>query len=96
MLYGGTKMINYNEACALAFDYYKNKVQVIGLVQAYECAHSYIFCGGKKNIVSIGSFIIAVSKKNGNISILKFPSKENSELIKNATPLDIPNVFLSK
>lgn len=89
-------MINYNEACALAFDYYKNKLQVIGLSQAYESSHSYVFCGGKKDIVSIGSCIIAIDKENGNISPLKFPSKENSELIKNASTLDIPNNFLSK
>lgn len=96
MLYGGTKMIDYNEACALAFDYYKNKLQVIGLAQAYESSHNYIFCGGKKNVVSIGSCIIAVDKENNTVSPLRFPSKENSDLIKNATPLDIPNEFLSK
>lgn len=89
-------MIDYNEACALAFDYYKSKLQVIGLAQAYDSSYNYIFCGGKNNVVSIGSCIIAVDKENGDISPLKFPSKENSNLIKNATPLDIPNEFLSK
>lgn len=96
MLYGGTTMINYNKACALAFDYFKNKLKVIGLAQAYESSHNYVFCGGKKNAVSIGSCIISIEKENGTISPLKFPSKENSELIKNATPIDVPIEFCSK
>ena len=83
-------MISFYDACALAFNYYKEKLNIVGLAYAAECEDAYIFGGGKKGTVTIGGCVIMIDKETGSIVNLRFPSKENSLLVRNATVLEVP------
>lgn len=87
-------MISYFEASSLAFEYFKEKLNVLGLAEAMESENCYIFTGGKHGCISIGGVSIRIDKNNADISVLNFPSKENTQLIKNANIKEIYSEFI--
>lgn len=89
-------MITFDNACLIASDYYKNNLNVLGLAEAREAKNCYIFGSGKSGSINIGGAIICVQKTDGKVSVLKFPSKENTALYNSASKIEIPSNFISE
>lgn len=87
-------MISYFEASVLAFNFFKENLNVLGLAEAMENENCFIFVGGKHNCTNIGGVAICVDKQNTGIKVLDFPSKENTQLIKNSKCKEIYSEFI--
>ena len=89
-------MITYFDACLIAYNYYKNSLNAVGLSEAREAEGCYIFGAGKCNSANIGGAVICVQKNDGFVSVLKFPSKESSALYRTAVKIEVPDDFLCR
>lgn len=87
-------MISYFEASVLAFKYFKENLNVLGLAEAMENENCFIFVGGKHDCANIGGVAICINKQNIGIKVLEFPSKENTQLIKNSKRKEIYSEFI--
>lgn len=87
-------MITYYQASKIAYDYFKSKCNIVGLSEAMENKTCFIFSCGKANTANFGGITIAVDKVNSNVSVLRFPSKESTNIIKNSVQLEICKDFI--
>ncbi len=85
-------MIKYEEACKLAYDFYKVSTNVNGLSKAMDLGEKWIFYPSYSEDV-FGDTTITISKEDGQIENFQLPDYKNFELLKNATSLEIPNEF---
>ena len=85
-------MISYYQASKIAYDYFKSKCNVVGLSEAMENNTCFVFSSGKANAVNFGG--ITIDKINSNINVLRFPSKESTNIIKNSVQLEICKDFI--
>lgn len=88
-------MIKYDEACKIAFDYYKKNGK-IGLCEANDLGDSWLFAGGDPDAVDDGGYSITVDKGTGKIEPFFLPDKENFKRLDRATPVDIPDEYKYK
>lgn len=88
-----TDMITYKQASQIAFDYFNKCLNVKGIAEAMETPAQFVFCGGRKNEVNIGGITITVDKQTAKITVLKFPSKDSTQIINSAKELDVLNEF---
>lgn len=86
-------MITYKQASQIAFDYFNKCLNVKGIAEAMETPAQFVFCGGRKNEVNIGGVTITVDKQTAKITVLKFPSKDSTQIINSAKELDVLNEF---
>lgn len=86
-------MITYKQASQIAFDYFNKCLNVKGIAEAMETPVQFVFCGGRKNEVNIGGITITVDKQTAKITVLKFPSKDSTQIINSAKELDVLNEF---
>lgn len=86
-------MITYKQASQIAFDYFNKCLNVKGIAEAMETPAQFVFCGGRKNEVNIGGITITVDKQTAKITVLKFPSKDSTQIINSAKELDVLNEF---
>ncbi len=86
-------MITYKQASQIAFDYFDKCLSVKGIAEAMETPTHFVFCGGRKNEVTIGGITITVDKQTAKIAVLRFPSKESTMIVKSARELEVLNEF---
>lgn len=86
-------MVTYKQASQIAFDYFNKCLNVKGIAEAMETPAQFVFCGGRKNEVNIGGITITVDKQTAKITVLKFPSKDSTQIINLAKELDVLNEF---
>lgn len=86
-------MITYKQASQIAFDFFNKCLNVKGIAEAMETPVQFVFCGGHKNEVNIGGITITVDKQTAKITVLKFPSKDSTQIINSAKELDVLNEF---
>ena len=89
-------MITLYDACSIAYDYFRNNLNGSGLAEARETENCYIFGAGKSNTINIGGAVICVRKTDGEVSVLRFPSKESSTLYNSSHSVSIPGEFSGK
>lgn len=84
-------MLEYKDALQIAKDYYFAKGQQ-EITKFYETDEMWIIYGGKKGQVKIGGTAITINKSNGEIGKFLLPSKENFEILKKATQIELEEV----
>lgn len=83
-------MITYENACAIAKEYYKQNLNINDLSKALKGDNCWFFSGGIPGEVRIGSTIISVSESDGTVNIVELPSKTNLALLRKAVPVELP------
>ena len=81
-------MISLSQACSIALRFYEEKIHVHGLAAVRETEQFFVFSGGSNQQRSIGGVTLCVDKKDGAVSILKFPSRESTAVIRASTPVE--------
>ena len=89
-------MITLYTACSIAYDYFRNNLNGAGLAEAREAENCFIFGAGKSNRINIGEAVICVRKIDGEVSVLKFPSRASSTLYNSSHSVSIPEGFSGK
>lgn len=89
-------MITISQACSIAMAFYETKLHVQGLAAVKETDQFYIFSGGSPKKVAVGGAMLCVDKNDGQASVLRFPSKESTEMIRTAIPVELPTQFLAE
>lgn len=85
-------MIDYNQACKIAYEYYKEAWKISGLSMAKDLGEMWIFYPSISEPF-FGDSHITVSKKDGQIENFNLPDENNFHLLKNATIVEIPKEF---
>ena len=84
-------MIDFIEACELAYTFFKNEIGKDGLRKVYEANTLWIFYAGLEG--EIGELGITVNKKTSELADFLLPSRENLALLNNSIELDVPKKF---
>lgn len=85
-------MIDYANACKMAYDYYKKVWHISGLCDAKDLSAKWIFYPNSNEHFFGGSHI-SISKADGSIGNFVLPDEENFKLLKNAVSVEIPAEF---
>lgn len=83
-------MISFEQACDIAKEYYKQKLNINGLAKALKGDDRWFFSGGTPGELRVGNTIISVNETNGEVCIVDLPSKENFALLRKAVPVELP------
>lgn len=83
---------DFDQACKIAYEYYKEAWKTVGLNKISDLGEKWIFYP-KVTEVNYGSHHITISKINGEIKPFVLPNKDNFELLKNATSVDVPEEY---
>ena len=82
-------MVEYGEACEIAYAYYKEVWHVKGLCEAKDLGEKWIFYPEMEEPF-FGDSHITVSKVDGRIEPFILPDMENFRLLENAVVVEIP------
>ncbi len=85
--------MEYIEACEAAKKYYIENTNMTTLSGASEDDNNWYFNGGEKGKIRIGSTIIAVSKKDGAISVVDRLSDEGFDLLLKSKKIELPEGY---
>lgn len=85
-------MDNFDKACKIAYEYYKEAWQVSGLVEAKDLGEKWLFYP-KSEVPFFGDSHITVSKTDLQVENFLLPDKENFELLTKATAVEIPEEY---
>ena len=88
-------MITFYRACSIAYEFFRDNLNAGGLAEAREAENCFIFSAGRSNSINIGGATICVRKMDGEVSVLRFPSKESSNLYKSSHSISVPEEFSS-
>lgn len=89
-------MINFNDACQIAVQYFVENTLKTGICKALDTDGIWIFFGGKLNEVEFGGYGVSVNKATGNVEDFILPSDKNFALLDKAIVVEIPAEFISK
>lgn len=85
-------MIEFNYACKIAYEYYKEAWKVTGLKEAKDLGEKWLFYP-KGEEEFFGDSHITVSKVDAEIENFVLPNKENFDLLKKATTVEIAKEY---
>ncbi len=85
-------MDNFDKACRIAYEYYKEAWHINGLLEAKDLGEKWIFYPNNKDSFFGGNHI-TVSKIDTKIEEFFLPDKENFELLKKAMVVDVPKEY---
>ena len=86
-------MLNFEEACKMAYDFFRENTQKIAIYSAMDAGEFWIFFGDTDGYVDVGGQGIKVNKFNGEIDEFTLPNLENFKIMKNAIQIDVPCEF---
>lgn len=86
-------MITLLQACEIAKNYYEDRFNVKGLAGVSETDTCYVFSGGPGRQIAVGGVTLCIDKTSGHASVLKFPSKDSTAIVRAAIPVSLPDEF---
>ena len=84
--------MNFDEACKMAYEYYKNGWKIEGLSEVKDLGEKWLFYPNTNEPV-FGSSYITINKNNGKLEQFILPDEENFKLLKEAINIDIPENY---
>lgn len=85
-------MIDLNQACKLAKEYYEQNTDKRYLSKIYEHEKMWIIYG-KTNEVEFGGYGISIDKATAEIKIFTLPSMENFEILDASRIVEVPKDY---
>lgn len=88
-------MINFTEACKIAYDYFADTKKLRGIYSAQELENGWLFWGRdfSDNIPEYGNTPIFVEKAQGALSLFQISDPRNIHVLYNPKIIDVPNKY---
>lgn len=85
--------MTFEQACKIAYKYFKDEAEKFTLTSAEDIGDKWLFEGGEPGIVLYGMLPITVDKKNGKIELFILPDKDNFKILEKAKQIEIPKEY---
>lgn len=86
--------MKFEEACKIAFEYFKKGYGDIGLFPALDIGDRWVFNGDNiKHETNYSRQLISVSKSTGECDLFYLPDDENFKLLEEATEIQVPKEY---
>ena len=83
-------MLNFEEACQMAVNFFESKNKEGKLKSALETDELWIFYYGIPNMVAVGDPGISINKNTREIRMFILPNKENFSILGKAKDVPLP------